>query len=220
MNNQQSSLTAPTIPVAQVDGLIKTSDLASDILIFFPFWPGAAAGDTKQLLINNKPVGEATLIPDPDPGSGSELELSIPVATELREDGFYSIGYRATNTINGVAEDSLPTVVRIDRTEPGAAMLASIFFPAITLGDWLKGRVPGYSGMEAGDMIQTVCNGTHGPAYRIHPENLTTLPIEITFTREFLEGLFSDKVNITYHVTDRAGNRSILAQSVELTLQR
>lgn len=35
-----------------------------------------------------------------------------------------------------------------------------------------------------------------------------------------MEGLDSDRITITYQVTDRAGNQSILAQAVELTLQR
>lgn len=220
MNTKPFFLAAPNIPVALADGLIKTSDMTADVVILFPYWPGAAGGDTKQLLINNLPVGDAAPIPEPVPGSDTPLELLIPISTELTEDGSYAISYRATNTINGVSEDSLPTVVRVDRTEPGAVTLASIIFPGISLGEVLKGRIPGYFGMEPGDLIQTVCNGTLGPAYRVHPENLTTNPIEISFTREFLEGLFSDKVNITYHVTDRAGNRSILAQSIELTLQR
>ncbi len=66
-------------------------------------------------------------------------------------------------------------------------------------------------------MIQTLCSR---PNYRVREDNLTTRPIELSFPRAFMEGLDSDRITITYQVTDRAGNQSILAQAVELTLQR
>jgi hypothetical protein len=218
MDTQKSPLAAPTIPVAQADGLIKTNDLTSDVLVYFPLWSGSKPKDLYQLTMNGVAIGNRELIPDSDSATSIELSLEIPIK-DLNEDGSYSIGYQVTSYPGGGMAHSDTTVIRIDRTPPGGPLLAPMLFPNISL-EMLKGRLAAYSGIEPGDMIQTVCNGTHGPSYRIHPENLTTLPIEIAFTREFLEGLFSDKINITYHVTDRAGNRSILAQSVELTLQR
>lgn len=179
---QTKALDAPSIPVAQADGLIAVDNLNSDIIIYFPVWLGAH------------------------------------LATQLKEDGSYDIGYRATSVIGGTPNDSAITTIRIDRTAPGAAMLAALAFPQVNFGDRLIGRLPGYAGMQAGDLVQTICNGKDGPCCLIKTEHLTT-PMEITFRSEFLQSLESDVVKITYQITDRAGNRSILAEAVDLTLQ-
>ncbi|MCD5974328.1 hypothetical protein [Pseudomonas quasicaspiana] len=213
-------LPAPTIPVAQADGLIKTSDLTNDVSVFFPIWPDEILYSSARLVINDLPVGDFVQITDPRPDQDTQFELLLHTSDQLQIDGSYTISYQATSHENGVTEQSQGIVIRVDRTAPGGAMLASVAFAGISFGDVLNGRIAGYAGMEPGDVIQTVCNGIQGPTYHIQPKNLTTSPVEISFTQEFLEGLFSDRVNITYHVTDRAGNRSILAQSVEITMQR
>lgn len=208
-------LDAPTIPVAQADGLIPVDNLNSDIIIYFPVWLGAHLGiDTNQLMINGVLVGEPVTVPE----EATEFSLTIPLATQLKEDGSYDIGYRATSVIGGTPNDSAVTTIRIDRTAPGAAMLAALVFPQVNFGDRLIGRLPGYAGMQAGDLVQTICNGKDGPSCLIKTEHLTT-PMEITFRSEFLQSLESDVVKITYQITDRAGNRSILAEAVDLTLQ-
>ena len=212
---QSYALEAPHISVAQADGLIPVDNLNSDIIIYFPVWLGAHLGiDTNQLMINGVLVGEPVTVPE----EATEFSLTIPLATQLKEDGSYEIGYRATNTENGVSEDSEVTTIRIDRTASGAAMLAALAFPQVNFGDRLIGRLPGYAGMQAGDLVQTICNGKDGPCCLIKTEHLTT-PMEITFRSEFLQSLESDVVKITYQITDRAGNRSILAEAVDLTLQ-
>lgn len=94
-----------------------------------------------------------------------------------------------------------------------------MFFCNINFGATLKGTIPGYAGMESGDVIQTLCNDVEGPAYVVTTEDLTERPVRIVFEREFLQGLNSELIRISYQVTDRAGNRSIFAQPVELTLQ-
>ncbi|HEX8592237.1 MAG TPA: hypothetical protein VF682_02980 [Pseudomonas sp.] len=218
MNTQlTNALEAPVVPVAQQDGLIHISDLNNDIAIHFPVWSGAVEGiDTNQLIINGLLVEEPSIIPE----GATELTLYIPVATHLQDDGIYSVGYRATNVVGGVSADSKSTQIRIDRTAPGAALLAGVLFANVSFGDNLVGRIPGYAGMEVGNMIQTLCNDMIGPACLVTTDNLTNTPITITFPREFLQSLDSDTVTITYQVTDRAGNRSILAEPVELTMQR
>ncbi|WP_080482353.1 hypothetical protein [Pseudomonas syringae] len=209
------ALDAPSIPVAQADGLIAVDDLNSNIIIYFPVWLGAHLGiDTNQLMINGVLVGDPVTVPD----EATEFSLTIPLATQLKEDGNYDIGYRATSVIGGTPNDSEVTTIRIDRTAPGAAMLAALVFPQVNFGDRLIGRMPGYAGMEVGDLIQTICNGANGPSYLIQTEDLTK-SMEISFPREFLQSLESDEVNITYQITDRAGNRSILAEPVDLILQ-
>lgn len=70
-------------------------------------------------------------------------------------------------------------------------------------------------GMEPGDVIQTICNETEGPRLTVDTEHMKDRPIQVAFALAFLEGLPGDSVRITYHVIDRAGNRSIEARPVE-----
>lgn len=218
MNTQHRSLVSPSIPVAQPDGLIKTSDLINDVFVYFPIWEEARPGDSYQLLLAGLPVGVIKIISESAPSPTLELNLSIPIE-QLNEDGVYSVAYQITAYPGGGTVESNEKRIQIDRTPAGGPLLGPMLLPDHGFGT-LRGRVPSYAGMQPGDMIQTVCNGIQGPTYRVQPENLTTSSIEISFTQEFFEGLFNDRINITYHVTDRAGNRSILAQSVEITMQR
>jgi hypothetical protein len=216
---QKNDFNAPTVPVADpMDGLLQVKHLSNPIGVDIRIWNGMRAGYFMQLLLNGDLIGPVWTMSDTDK-PGDVVSMAIE-PSHLLDEGHYTLGYRATNDKSLLHNDSETIPLIVDRSPPGGPLLAPVMLASACFGEFLKARISGYTGLTAGDMIQTVCNGTHGPAYRIHPENLTTLPIEIAFTREFLEGLFSDKVNITYHVTDRAGNRSILAQSVELTLQR
>ncbi|MEB0077910.1 MULTISPECIES: hypothetical protein [unclassified Pseudomonas] len=217
-NDKKYGLVAPTVPVADTDGLIKTVDLETDIIIHFPVWYGAKPQDSYQLLVDGTLVGELVRFPDPVPVEGSVKTLTIPVNTQLRQDGRYSIGYRATPFPGGTSADSAMTSIHIDRTPPGAALLAPIIFPSATFGDSLSGLIPGYAGMGQGDVIQAVCNEMNGPTTTVAPEHLTTSPINIKFEREFLSNLQSDEITVYYQVTDRAGNVSAPSNASSLTL--
>lgn len=219
MNYKQNGLAAPVILVAQADGLISTSDLEQDIAVHFPVWLGAKSGDSNQLLINSTLEGMPVVIPDPFPGEGAQLTLTIPVNTCLKEDGLYAIQYRATTFPGDTPADSPITMIRVDRTAPGASLLAPVIFSDINFGPTLTGKVPGYAGMAVGDTLQTLCNEALGPICVVQPDHLTVLPIEVVFDRDFLESLGSETISVSYQVTDRAGNSSILAPGVELTLQ-
>jgi hypothetical protein len=219
MNNyKKHGLEAPSVPVAGSDGLIKSADLENDIIIHFPVWEYAEAGDSNQLLINGVLVGDLVRFPDPVPAVGSVSTLTIPMATELKQNGHYFIGYRATRFIGGTPADSAMIKIQIDRTPPGAALLAPMIFPAATFGDTLSGVIPGYAGMESGDFIQTVCNEMNGPTATVAPDHLTTSPVTLRFEREFLQNLESDEINVYYQVIDRAGNVSVPSNASTLTL--
>lgn len=216
--NKKSFLPAPFVPSADpIDGLISTIDLNNFIRVELTAWEGIKPGDTAQLMLGDlyaSPVWTMT----PDISIGDTILMNLDPQL-LSTDGMHSLYYYSVNPENGVITSSTTIALIVDLTPPGASLLAPLLVANASFGLYLKARIPGYAGMEPGDLIQTVCNGTQGPTHRVVPENLTTTPVEISFTQEFLEGLFSDRVNITYHVTDRAGNRSILAQSVELTMQ-
>lgn len=216
MNNEDSMLFSPEIPVALPDGLIRTIDLNADIAVNFRIWPYSSQGEDYTLMLNGMPVGERKVITESEAGSDAMLTLTLP-STALTKDGPHSVGYMIIATPGGGTTLSPTAVIRVDRTAPAGPLLGPALFPNMDPTN-LRGKIPAYVGMEVGDTVQTLCNDIQGPSYVIVAENLTTLPVEITFTREFLDSLQSDKVNITYHVTDRAGNQSVLAQPVELTL--
>ncbi|QOI07762.1 hypothetical protein D5S10_19065 [Pseudomonas savastanoi] len=137
----------------------------------------------------------------------------------LAEDRSYTLCFTTTNNINQTQEDSPFTSLIIDRTAPGAALLAPIIFHQINFGEALKGMLPGYADMQAGDCIQTFCNNREGPVHVVEPENLATVPMQIVFSKAFLLGLDSQYVTINYQVIDRAGNLSLLSHSVKLSMQ-
>jgi hypothetical protein len=217
MQNESACLIAPSIPVAEADGLIKTDDLCGDVLACFPLWSGALPGDKYQLVLNELPVGTEEALLSPLPGTGAALKALIPLDA-IRADGSYSVGYRVTAFPGGGIRCSKSTTIRIDHKVPGGPSLGPIAFPAISFGALVGELFPCY-GMEPGDTIQTLCNETPGPTYCVQPENLTTSPITISFSKEFIDSLLSDTVSLTYYITDRAGNRSTLAKAVELTVQ-
>jgi hypothetical protein len=209
---------APIIPVADYDGLIKVSDLMTDIAIHIPIGNDVKPGDRYELTVNGERTAKAYTVPAPMP-----LEDCIVLNLEphwFTHDGSYKVGYEWKTFPGGIGLYSLTTPVHVDRIAPGATMLAQAVFPHINFGDKLAGSIPGYAGMQPGDVIQTICNGVQGPALVTSPDHLTEHPIQITFDRPFLDSLNSEFIRISYHVTDRAGNRSIEAEAVNLTYQR
>lgn len=215
----QFSFTAPQVPVADpADGLLPVKALEAPLAVNIFIWDTMQTGDFVQLMINDKLVGQ-TRAKTEDEHPGDIIPMSLD-EKHLASDGFHVLAFRATNPENGASEDSPTTVLFVDRIAPGAALLAAVIFPHISFGDMLQGTIPGYAGMEPGDVIQTICNGVEGPTLATSSDHLTKHPIQISFDRAFLDGLNSESIRISYHVTDRAGNRSIDAQAVDLTYQR
>ncbi|HEX8592236.1 MAG TPA: hypothetical protein VF682_02975 [Pseudomonas sp.] len=213
-----NSLPAPVIPAAEFDGLIKLSDLQTDLPVEITVPPDATAFDRYQLTLGYISVGESVRLGDSSLNEDSVLTLNIPLSS-LDKDDNYSVGYELTLQPGGGSYRSDVSVIKIDRTAPGGALVAPVILPDQTSGD-IKGKIPGYVGMEIGDTLQTLCNGVDGPKYVTTIEDLSSKPIEITFPQVFLDSLQSKKVKIVYHITDRAGNKSTPAFPAELTLQR
>lgn len=213
----QYPFSAPVVPIADpADGLLQTVDLGQPIPVEIVVWDAALPGYFIQLKLDGILVGSVRTLTDTDiPGSIVITNLNESL---LNKDGFYELSFRATNPENGVSDDSPSSRIKVDCTTPGAAILASIIFPAATLGDSLTGRIAGYAGIQKGDRIQTVCNGTKGPAHTVVDGELIDTPITIIFEREFLQSLGSSSVLIEYFITDRAGNVSIMSLPVTLTL--
>lgn len=217
-NNQRDPL-VPQVPAANPeDGLLPVSALATPLQVNIVVGQSIQPGDGLYLTLNVRKYGDTRTIKEGEnPGDIITMWLDEKL---LLIEGSYELGFTFVNAHNGVEEWSRTVTIVVDRTAPGATLLAPAIFPYITFGDMLRGTVPGYAGMEPGDVLQTICNGVEGPALVISPDHLTKHPIRITFERPFLDSLNSESVRVSYHVTDRAGNRSIDAQAVDLTYQR
>lgn len=214
---QHYDFVAPFVPSADaLDGLLQTADLDNDLIVNIQVWDAARSGYTVQLLWDNDLVGEPRAIEQIEK-PGDILTLLPP--EYLKTEGVHHLAFRAINPIAELSHDSPTVTILIDRTLPGAALLAPLSFPDVTLGNTLTGMIAGYAGMTTGDVIQTLCNDIEGPSVSVLPDHLTTTPISILFDRSFLQSLNSDQVTMGYRVRDRAGNTSILSQLVNLTVQ-
>lgn len=217
--SQYFDFAAPSVPAADpLDGLLHVDELGSPVDVLVEIGAYMQSGFRLRLMLNGELIGPVRTLSDTE-GPGQVITMELDPRYLLNE-GKWLLGFEATNPDNNVSANSKTTPLLIDRTAPGASLLAPVLMPDISVGNPATGKVPGYAGMELGDLIQTLCNNTEGPTFLVQPDNLTTTPIEIPFTKDFLESLQSDKVTLTYYVTDRAGNRSILAQPVELTIGR
>ncbi len=215
---KQYDFAAPFVPSADaLDGLLQTADLDNDLIVNIQVWDGARPAYTVQLLWDNELVGEPRAIEQTEK-TGDILTLLLP-PEYLKTEGVHHLAFRATNPFSELSDDSPVVSILIDRTSPGAALLAPLAFPDVTLGETLTGVIPGYAGMATGDVIQTFCNDIEGPSVSVLPDNMTTTQVNVQFERSFLQSLDSDQVIIGYRVIDRAGNTSIMSQLVNLTLQ-
>jgi len=199
---ETKALKAPFIPVAEHDGLIKVSDLENDLVVIFEVWFYATEHDTCQLMINGTLVGEAQAFPEPLPEMGTEITIMLK-KSELEADGVYQIAYRARNVIGGQNADSPPVTIRVDRTAPGAALLAPAVIP-----DVISGLIPGYAGMEPGDVIEITCNDIACQSLTVMPEHMSDTLISFTLARDILGEVGAQATILQYSVTDRAGNTS------------
>ncbi|MGV8918360.1 MAG: hypothetical protein ACOH2R_11270 [Pseudomonas sp.] len=204
----------PTAPAAALeDGLLKIADLENPLLVNIQLWNGARPGYHVQLMWDDMLVGQDYAIP-PDAKPGDLMALTL-APEHLTNQGPHQLGFRATNNLSGVSNDSPTTPILIDQTPPGAALLGPVIFPDTIL----IALLPSYAGMAVGDIIQTQCNGTEGPSAVVHAEHLVNTPVTIQFDRSLLQRFDSEKITITYQVTDRAGNNSRISHPFDLTLQ-
>lgn len=204
------------VAVAYADGLLKTADLNAPIAAQVKMWEAAEPGYYFQLMVNGELVGDEREFTAADkPGDVITVYLSEKL---LAQEGNYRLSYMASSRVADAHTPSPEITLRVDRTPPGAALLAPMIFPNPTSGDRLTALLPGYAGMEAGDIIQTRCNGATGPTHSVQPDELTIRPIEILFAREQLQGFGTQNLVIDYSVTDRAGNQSVMSLPVTLPL--
>lgn len=220
-------LELPTVPVAIDGGLLPIEYLTAPVKVSFPVWQAAEAGYTYQLVFDgNKVPPEKVILNTNKPGD--PLEVVVPV--ELLTEGAHRIAYRifSPNTQYEVYSESIALLV--DQTAPGAPQLGPIIFPdtiqnTLTsseledLGNSLPGKIAGYTGMAAGDEIHTYWGAAEGPMTVVDADDMGLNRVMVDFTRAFLEQADGQSSAVTYTVTDRAGNVSMVSEPVMIDLQ-
>jgi hypothetical protein len=218
----------PTVPVALESGLIPIEHYDSPIKVNFPVWPAAEAGYTYMLEFDGKLVPPEKSILETDK-PGDVLELEIPVA--LLSEGFHTVAYRTYSPSTGVEDFSDSTPIQIDKTAPGSPQLGPILLPpevqdGLTsdeleaMNNVLPGRIAGYTGMAAGDVIRTWWGTVEGPLAVVDANDMGLQRVMVDFPRALLEQIGDGQQAVHYTVTDLAGNLSMDsdAAAVELKL--
>lgn len=219
-------LQLPNIPVALDGGLVPIEQLTAPVKVNFPVWEAAETGYTYQLAFDGAKIPPEKIISNTD-RPGDLLEVEIPV--DLLAEGAHRVGYRifSPNTQYEVYSDTVPLV--IDRTAPGAPQLAPIIFPDVIqngltsaelegLNNILPGKIAGYSGMAAGDEIRTYWGSMEGPMTVVDANDMGLNRVMVDFTRPFMELSDCQTSAVTYTVTDRAGNVSMVSDPVMIQL--
>jgi len=221
------TLDAPVIPAALMNGIIPIIYISKPVTVEFKVWPGARPGYTYQLCFNEQLVGPKKQILDTD-AADDLLTLEIP--PELLLEGSHSVAYEVENPVNMTIEHSASKPILIDRTAPGAPVLAPIIFPVQiqngltsgeleSLGNVLSGTVAGYKGMEEGDVIRTYWNNIPGPLAVVTRDDMGLKRVMVDFIRPFLEMIGDIQAPVHYTVTDLAGNLSMESERLNVALQ-
>jgi hypothetical protein len=220
-------LALPTVPVALEGGLIPIEHHQAPIKVNFTVWPGAEPGYIYQLLFDdNRVPPEKPILDSHKPGD--ILEVQIPA--ELLTEGKHAVAYRiySPNTEVENFSDSIP--IQIDKTAPGAPHLGPILLPpevqdGLTsdeleaMNNVLPGRIAGYTGMAAGDVVRTYWGAVEGPLAVVDSNDMGLQRVMVDFPRALLEQIGDGQQAVHYTVTDLAGNVSMDSEVATIELK-
>ena len=224
---QSQELEAPAVPVMLDDGIIPIEYLNDPLTLTFKVWTAARPGFTYQLLWNEQLIGpEKPVLPGELPGS--PLELEIP--ERLLVEGVHQVAYQTKNPESLVTNQSQITLIRIDRTQPGAPQLAPIIFPPAiqdgltsseleSMNDVLVGQIAGYTGMQEHDLVQAYWGNVAGPTVLVDKDDMGLRRVNVKFTKRFLTAIGDIEAPVHYTVKDLAGNISMDSDPIIVKLQ-
>lgn len=223
------ALQAPTAQGADpVDGLLQRTDLERPIAITFPVWDEAMESDYYQLTLQGLAFGHRRQL-GANPVPGEILSLEFNVHDGLK-DGIHTLRYRIQRFIGGTPSISPSIPLIIDRIPPGGDTLAPLIFPVESehgltstelsaMGDSLVATVPSYFDIKWGDVIRSYWAGHAGPVHTVLAEQVSDPGFNLSVDRTYLQSLEDGDVAVTYTVTDRAGNTSVISHASILKLR-
>ncbi|WP_371319279.1 hypothetical protein [Pseudomonas gingeri] len=209
----------------------------------FRLWDDASTDQTYQLLWEGDAVDTPIDVVQDDLDNPQRyLSLDIPVELLVEKndpanptDKKYKLGYQIYDKISQETVASLETLIEVDTTRPGLPSHGPMAFPRevddgltsaelTAMGNTLDVIVSSYSTMAEGDFIESFWGNIPGPTTTVQMNDVELEEVPLSFTRAFLEGVESQVGNVlsdvTYIVTDRAGNVSprSLARQLRLLL--
>ncbi|NWD77002.1 hypothetical protein HX890_23065 [Pseudomonas gingeri] len=234
---------APDVELAFPDGLLPLTALEAPLPVTFRLWDDASTDQTYQLLWEGDAVDTPIDVVQDDLDNPQRyLSLDIPVELLVEKndpanptDKKYKLGYQIYDKISQETVASLETLIEVDTTRPGLPSHGPMAFPRevddgltsaelTAMGNTLDVIVSSYSTMAEGDFIESFWGNIPGPTTTVQMNDVELEEVPLSFTRAFLEGVESQVGNVlsdvTYIVTDRAGNVSprSLARQLRLLL--
>ncbi|NWD69958.1 hypothetical protein HX870_20365 [Pseudomonas gingeri] len=234
---------APDVELAFPDGLLPLTALEAPLPVTFRLWDDASTDQTYQLLWEGDAVDTPIDVVQDDLDNPQRyLSLDIPVELLVEKndpanptDKKYKLGYQIYDKISQETVASLETLIEVDTTHPGLPSHGPMAFPRevddgltsaelTAMGNTLDVIVSSYSTMAEGDFIESFWGNIPGPTTTVQMNDVELEEVPLSFTRAFLEGVESQVGNVlsdvTYIVTDRAGNVSprSLARQLRLLL--
>ena len=231
----------PDVELAHPDGLLPLTALEAPLPVTFRLWDDASTEQTYQLLWDGDEVGTPIDIEQDDLDNPERyLSLDIPVDLLIEKNDSlnptnkkYTLSYQIYDKDSQEATESLNRLIEIDTTRPGLPSHGPMAFPKevddgltsaelTALGDTLDVIVSSYSTMAQGDFIETFWGDIPGPTATVQMNDVELEEVPVSFSRAFLENVESQVGNalsdVTYIVTDRAGNVSPRALERQIRL--
>ncbi|MGV3344988.1 hypothetical protein ACGVWS_04305 [Enterobacteriaceae bacterium LUAb1] len=214
------------------DNLLLASSIGNDIMVKLPY-PEASIpgmGDTVQLSLDNKEIGELYELDDYE--GNESLELTIPAGALVGKEGTLKLSYYLFYGISDHGVYGPATEFIVDITPPADNyFLAAPTFPFDILEEgvtpekltdidgkqYLKGLISGYQGMAPGDQIIPYIENEPLDAISVKISEVDK-SVHVNYPRELFEKVGDGEKTITYRVTDRAGNQSELSKATKLAI--
>lgn len=225
-------LPAPALPDNLLLASVKNAPILMKLTITSELDDQMEAGDTLELVLNGVAQGAAKEL-DLTPFLG-KAEIDIALAPgdhqtlpEGRVDINYIVHFRSvgTETADGPAGQFYTT----DYTVPGRPFLGQLVFSDEVLAHgvteaalvnpgpdaYLPAKVPGYTGLQPGDLITGIVGDIEETVDAIPAEDDM---LELHFRRDFIVQHEDGPITFGWVVTDRAGNKSEPAEEVTLNV--
>lgn len=215
---------APVPPGSAPDGLLKAAVRNDTLRIIVPYPVDELDPlfeDAVFLLLDGERVGPPIMITD----DNKNLPLEFDLPADVRTEGVHQLGYSLYSFFFGEELKQGPAInIIVDLTPPGLPFLGRMEFDReieqngltsqklTELGDILKGKVPSYNGYATGDIIVSMIDGVPiSPPHEVGAGQVGG-DVIINFSRAALEAAGDGRKRFDYEITDRAGNKSSVAE--------
>ncbi|WP_207265635.1 hypothetical protein [Pseudomonas sp. GW101-3H06] len=227
----------PPMPGGE-ENLLPVGAWQFPLRIVFDWWEDPSSlpmyADVVQLIWNGdeaNPVAEKRYDGSNYPNPPPDLWLDVPPSR--LEEGIHTLYYLLKPWNGSTPQPSAPVTITIDKTAPVLATSSKLIFPPAVLppnkldaryleqnGDQVKVNLPAYTTPKPWDRITwfygTTPGTTNQGGFIELDERNYAEPVVITIEGQFLRDKGKGHRYVRYEVQDRAGNKSLSSDVVEL----